>query len=287
MNSHKIQKNYYHLLWFLVKRFDLLRRIDVANAQETVNFIIIVNFLNVYWQILKEKKISSKSKPLCLSLFFLLDRENKVHAMSNELAELLPISKGFDFSDILNKDKEYFEKMPSHYRYIEFDLVDKFSNSYKALVLRVSMNNDFDILQGFALPFNEIQSAFPINSHLYNASNGFENSIIQAHDTVLCIDNATDFDINQKYPTPVEIANKVGLTLNQLQIGYRKIYNTNFLSFYNENKNIYAFYFIVSSTLSLKEIAFKCNYNDYNTFYKSFKKQFDLSPSEVRERQVK
>ncbi|WP_010255278.1 helix-turn-helix domain-containing protein [Myroides injenensis] len=287
MNNKEVQKNFYHLIWFLYRRFDILRNENVDNLQFGINISIIINFLNIYWGELQ--KVSAKAnEPTCVPFFILLDDKENVIGLSKGISALFNIKEGNYLGNFINHKNKVLHNIDSFLRFLEFNINDINGHSYRALFIRVELETtQYSIINGFAIPSSTFTNPPVLEPIIFHKNKGIENKIIQVRDYVLTIDSLMSNEEISAVPTIDSIANKFDLTPNQLLNGFIRVFNTSFINFYNETKNVFSFYFIVSSRYSLKEIAFKCGYNDYNTFYKSFKKQFGIAPSDVRKKRVK
>ncbi|WP_267740294.1 helix-turn-helix domain-containing protein [Myroides injenensis] len=287
MNYREVQKNFYHLIWFLYRRFDILRTENTDNLQFGINISIIINFLNIYWGELQ--KVSAKdNEPTCVPFFILLDEKDTVIGLSKGISTLFNIEEGNYFGDFLNHRNKVLQNIDSFLRFLEFNVSDINGHSYRALFIRVELETtQYSIINGFVIPSTIFTNPPVLEPITFHKAKGIENKIIKVRDYVLAIDSLMSNEELTVVPSIESIASQFDLTQNQLLTGFIRVFNTSFINFYNETKNVYSFYFIVSSRYSLKEIAFKCGYNDYNTFYKSFKKQFGIAPSDVRKKRVK
>lgn len=287
MNYREVQKNFYHLIWFLYRRFDILRTENTDNLQFGINISIIINFLNIYWGEL-QKVSTQDNEPTCVPFFILLDEKDTVIGLSKGISTLFNIEEGNYFGDFLNHRNKVLQNIDSFLRFLEFNVSDINGHSYRALFIRVELETtQYSIINGFVIPSTIFTNPPVLEPITFHKAKGIENKIIKVRDYVLAIDSLMSNEELTVVPSIESIASQFDLTQNQLLTGFIRVFNTSFINFYNETKNVYSFYFIVSSRYSLKEIAFKCGYNDYNTFYKSFKKQFGIAPSDVRKKRVK
>ncbi len=287
MTRQEVQKNFYHLVWFLYRKFDVFKETNYKDHQVRINVTIITNFLHIYWGELtkfEEDQENSDSLPL----YFILDEDNNLLSLSQEVATFFSFKKGDNFDELLRVDDLSLNRLDNFLRVIEIELKSKEGRKYNGLVLKVEMSTkEYSILSGFAVP-SDLFLEFPMIDVISTKKlNGIESKVIEARDYVINMEKLfkdDDFDV---LPSVNDIIKVIGITAGQLNIGFKKRYNTTFVHFYNHAKNIYAFYIMQSTDYSIKEIAFKCGYNDYNTFYKSFKKQFGYAPNDIRKQSIK
>lgn len=287
MTRQEVQKNFYHLVWFLYRKFDVFKETNYKDHQVRINVTIITNFLHIYWGELtkfEEDQENSDSLPL----YFILDENNNLLSLSQEVASFFSFKKGDNFNELLRVDDLSLNKLDNFLRVIEIEINSKEGRKYNGLVLKIEMSTkEYSILSGFAVP-SDLFLEFPMIDVISTKKlNGIESKVIEARDYVINMEKLFKDDEFDVLPSVHDIIKVIGITAAQLNMGFKKRYNTTFVHFYNQAKNIYAFYIMQSTDYSIKEIAFKCGYNDYNTFYKSFKKQFGYAPNDIRKQSVK
>ena len=87
--------------------------------------------------------------------------------------------------------------------------------------------------------------------------------------------------LEEPLPSTNELSKMFGTNEFTLKESFRDILNTSIYQFYNDERLKRAFFLIEHTFIPLKEIAFKCGFNDYNNFSKAFKKKYNHSPSDV------
>ncbi len=286
MTRQEVQRNFYHLVWFLYRKFDVIKETNYKDHQVRINVTIITNFLHIYWGELtkfEEDYENSDSLPL----YFILDRENNVLSLSKEVDTFFTFKVGDNFNEILKVEDLKFNSIEKYFQIIELKLESKDGRLYSGLVLNIDMaTKEFSILSGFAVP-SDIFIEFPMIEIISKKKlNGIESKVVEARDYIINMEKLFDDDSFEVLPSVNDIIKVIGITAGQLNLGFKRMYNITFVHFYNRAKNIYALYIMQSTDYSIKEIAFKCGYNDYNTFYKSFRKQFGYSPNEVRKKRI-
>lgn len=100
--------------------------------------------------------------------------------------------------------------------------------------------------------------------------------------TASLIQNVHDYIINhleEPLPSTKELSKLFGTNEFKIKEGFRQFFNTSVYQFYNEERLKKAHLLIQQTNISLKEIAFMSGFNDYISFYKSFKKKFHYAPS--------
>lgn len=91
--------------------------------------------------------------------------------------------------------------------------------------------------------------------------------------------------LEEPLPTLKELSKLFSTNEFKIKDGFRHFFNTSVYQFYNDERLKKAHLLIQLSNESLKTIAFSCGYNDYTNFYKSFKKKFGYSPSDLARKQ--
>ncbi|MFP3596901.1 helix-turn-helix domain-containing protein [Chryseobacterium sp. SIMBA_029] len=77
-----------------------------------------------------------------------------------------------------------------------------------------------------------------------------------------------------KYKSIRELANSVGKNYNKFQQDCREYFRDTFHQFHNKIKMMEALEDVMLSNYSLKEIAYKNNFSDYNSMYTLFRKKY-------------
>lgn len=98
------------------------------------------------------------------------------------------------------------------------------------------------------------------------------------------IQNVYDYILNNlEEPLPnVKVLSKMfGTNEFALKDGFRHFFDTSIYQFYTEERLKKAHLLIQQTALPIKAIAFMSGFNDYTNFYKSFKKRFNYSPSDI------
>lgn len=95
------------------------------------------------------------------------------------------------------------------------------------------------------------------------------------------IQNVHDYilkHLEEPLPTIKELSKMFGTNEFRIKDGFRHFFNTSVYQFYSEERLKKAHLLIQQTDIPLKAIAFMTGYNDYNNFYKAFKKRFGYSP---------
>ncbi|HMI02126.1 MAG TPA: AraC family transcriptional regulator [Pedobacter sp.] len=111
----------------------------------------------------------------------------------------------------------------------------------------------------------------------------FKNIPPRISDAVL-IQDVHDYilkHLEEPLPTVKELSKIFGTNEFRLKDGFRHFFNTSIYQFYIEEKLKRAHLLIQQTDIPLKAIALMCGFNDYTNFYKSFKKRFNYSPSDL------
>lgn len=120
---------------------------------------------------------------------------------------------------------------------------------------------------------NSLADVFGVPSNA--ASRQSDSKLIQeVHDYIIS-------HLEEPLPTLKELSRLFSTNEFKIKDGFRQFFNTSVYQFYNEERLKKAHLLIQQSDESLKSIAFSCGYNDYTNFYKSFKKRFGYSPSDL------
>ena len=78
------------------------------------------------------------------------------------------------------------------------------------------------------------------------------------------------------------ICNEFGISVSSLQRLMHKLCGQTFLSFVESQRLKQAYDLIQSTDTPVKDIATGVGYASFNTFYKAFKKCYNLSPGSIR-----
>lgn len=92
--------------------------------------------------------------------------------------------------------------------------------------------------------------------------------------------------ISQKYNTNLtitDVAEALCVSTKKIERLCQKIFNTNFKKMLQKQRMIIAKALISEGNLSLTEIAYRCGFNSYVGFYKSFKDYYDVIPKRSKE----
>jgi transcriptional regulator GlxA family with amidase domain len=101
---------------------------------------------------------------------------------------------------------------------------------------------------------------------------------------VTIIQTVQDYILNhleEPLPSTKELSEMFGTNEFTLKESFRNLLKTSVYQFYNEERLKKAHLLIAETELPLKQIAFLCGFANYTNFFKSFKKKFGFSPSEV------
>lgn len=112
---------------------------------------------------------------------------------------------------------------------------------------------------------------------------GQQNLMPRISDSAI-IQNVQDFILNnldEPLPTVKELSKMFGTNEFKLKDGFRHFFNISVYQFYNEERLKKAHLLIQQTDLPLKAVAIMSGFNDYTNFYKSFKKRFQYSPSDL------
>jgi AraC-like DNA-binding protein len=99
------------------------------------------------------------------------------------------------------------------------------------------------------------------------------------------IQDVQDYILNnleEPLPTVKELSKMFGTNEFKIKDGFRNFFHTSVYQFYNEARLKKAHLMIQQTDQPLKVIALMSGFNDYTNFYKSFKKRFNYSPSDVK-----
>jgi AraC-like DNA-binding protein len=88
-------------------------------------------------------------------------------------------------------------------------------------------------------------------------------------------------NLEEPLPTTKQLSKMFGTNEFTLKDNFRNIVKTSIYQYYTNQRLQKAHFLIINSTITLKEIALLCGFNDYPNFYKAFKKCFKYSPREL------
>lgn len=101
------------------------------------------------------------------------------------------------------------------------------------------------------------------------------------------IQKVQDYILNhleEPLPSTNELSKMFGTNEFTLKENFRNILHTSIYQFYNDERLKRAHFLIEQTNIALKEVSFKCGFNNYNNFSKAFKKKYSCSPSDITRR---
>ncbi|RZJ36543.1 MAG: helix-turn-helix domain-containing protein [Flavobacterium sp.] len=90
--------------------------------------------------------------------------------------------------------------------------------------------------------------------------------------------------LEEPLPTTKELSKLFGTNEFKLKDGFRHFFKTSIYHLYHEERLKKAHRLLLETDMPIKEIAFTSGFNDYNNFYKAFKKRFGYAPRNVLRR---
>lgn len=91
-------------------------------------------------------------------------------------------------------------------------------------------------------------------------------------------------NLNKQLPSLHIIARELGTEEHLLKTGFKKYYKTSVYQLYQDERLKRAEDLILQTDIPLKQIAHICGFKSYLNFYKSFKKKFLYTPSDLNRR---
>ena len=153
------------------------------------------------------------------------------------------------------------------------------------LAYRILLSSTDAQFNEIALLLNEVAEKMQLGKYL-NPYHPFPNPILPGNDPASkMIQKVQDYiltHLEEPLPSTKDLSKMFGVNEFALKESFRNVLQTSIYQFYTDERLKKAYVLIQQTAIPLKEIAFMCGFNDYTNFYKSFKKKFSLSPSDIQ-----
>ncbi len=152
---------------------------------------------------------------------------------------------------------------------------------------RVVPEGNNEVLDKIALLLNSLaeekQAELEASDKLMHKKTQNTHIFLSTSDTLI-IQKVLDYIVNHledPLPTTKELSKMFGTNECTLKNNFRNVLHTSIYQLYTTLRLKRAHILIQQSSLSLKEIAFCCGFNNYVSFYLAFKKHFGYSPNKI------
>jgi transcriptional regulator GlxA family with amidase domain len=155
------------------------------------------------------------------------------------------------------------------------------------LAFRILLDGNNQQLEELAEMLNKVAAKMQfVISQLENANPDYTslNSTTHVQSEAVLLQNVYEYILNhldEPLPSTKELSQLFGTNEFKLKDSFRHFFKTSIYKLYTDERLKKAHQLIQSTNISLKEIAFMSGFNDYTNFYKSFKKKYGYSPSDL------
>jgi len=218
--------------------------------------------------------------------------DSSIHKMSDETLIIIPPFKYHhvifdnekDYKRLivwfqLNNSSEY-EHITKHlndvfiYNYSNDDFIKRLINNFRNIARKLEKKNLIKASEGFLLSFLYQLEFLPILSN--DKEKEKINPIIES--VVEYINDNLERKITLK-----ELTSKFSISLSYLEKIFKDTMHISIINYIKE-KQLFMAKSLIFNGVNPTIACYKCGFQDYTSFYKCFKKRFNMSPKEVKEK---